>query len=95
MRTLPLTALLVLGLSATAHAEWPQGTRATYMDDCLATARQTVSEQDAEKHCSCGAEVIEKNFSADEIRQLSDRQTPPPVELRDRLYRELAACRAQ
>lgn len=95
MRTLPLTALFVLGLSGTAHAQWPDGARATYMDECLATARQTVDSSEAEKHCACGADVIGKHFSTDEINQLNDRQTPPPAALRERLYTELAACRSE
>ncbi len=95
MRTLPLTALFALSLSGTAYAEWPSGARATYMDECLATARQTVESAEAEKHCACGADVIGKNFSTEEIRQLNDRQTPPPVELRERLYTGLAACRSE
>lgn len=95
MRTRPLFRLLLpafIAMPLLAQAEWPAGTRATYMDECLATARQNVDSEQAEKHCQCGADVIEKNFSSAEIKTLNDRQTPPPADLRERLIQAVAAC---
>ena len=95
MRVRSLLRLLVpvvVAMPLAAHAEWPAGSRDTYMDECLATARQNVDSSLAEKHCECGADVIEKNFSSEEITALNDRQTPPPAALRERLVQSVAVC---
>ena len=54
---------------------------------------QNVDTSQAEKHCLCGADVIEKEFSSEEINALNDRQTPPSADLRERLLLSVAACK--
>ncbi|WP_426198822.1 hypothetical protein [Pseudomonas sp. DC3200b2] len=88
---LPLAMLCPL----MAHAAWPGGAREQYMNDCVATARQQVDASTATAHCSCGADVIERQFSTAEIQQLMSKAPPPTVELRDRLQKEVSVCRAK
>lgn len=95
MRAFHLSALLAplaLSLSFAAQADWPAGTRDTYMNDCLATASQSVDAKQAKAHCECGADVIEKKFSTEEIKALNDRQTPPSDALRQRLVQAVGSC---
>lgn len=96
MRVQPLLCAVAIAaaLPLAAHAEWPAGARDTYMSECLATASQNVDKTQAEKHCECGADVIEKNFSADEINALNNRETAPPAALRERLLQSVAVCKA-
>lgn len=95
MRIQPLLRLLAIAaaLPLAAQAEWPAGSRDTYMDECLATASQNVDKGQAEKHCECGADVIEKNFTREEILTLNDRQNAPPAALRERLLQSVAVCK--
>lgn len=97
MRIKPLLRLFAFAavLPMAAHAEWPEGSRDTYMNECLATASQNVDKDQAEKHCECGADVIEKNFTREEIMALNDRQNAPPAALRERLLQSVAVCKAQ
>lgn len=90
---LAMTALPLAGLPFAAQAEWPEGARDVYMNECMATASQNVDRSQAEKHCLCGADVIEKDFSREEINALNDRQTPPPPALRERLLQSVAVCK--
>ena len=92
-----LSAALPLALLAplTAQAQWPAGAREQYMSDCVATATQSVSTERATAHCACGAEVIDKKFSTEEIQQLMSKAPPPTVTLRDRLQKEVAVCKAK
>jgi hypothetical protein len=88
-------APLALALCASAQAEWPGNTRQTYMNDCLATATQNVDAKEARAHCECGADVIQKKFTSQEIERLSDRSNPPSTELHERLLAAVSACRPQ
>jgi len=91
---LPIAASLaaLLPLSASA-GEWPAGAKQEYMTQCQAAAKQQVDAATAEKHCSCGANVIEKKFTTAEIKQLSDTTTAPSAALRNKLMTEVLACK--
>jgi hypothetical protein len=88
-----LPAALAFLVPLSAQAQWPEGTRAQYMSDCVAAAKQQVATDEATKHCACGAEVIETKFSTAEIQQLMSKAPPPEVQLRDRLGKEVQVCR--
>lgn len=90
---LAIAALPLVAMPFAVQAEWPAGARDAYMNECMATASQNVDTSQAEKHCLCGADVIEKEFSSEEINALNDRQTPPSADLRERLLLSVAACK--
>jgi hypothetical protein len=90
-----LPAAMALLLPLSAQAQWPEGTRAQYMSDCVATAKQQVGTDKATQHCACGADVIESKFSTAEIQQLMSKAPPPEVQLRERLEKEVQVCRAK
>lgn len=90
-----LTASLSILLPLSAQAAWPPGARAGYMKDCEAAAQTKVNAKQAEAHCTCGANVIEKKFSAAEINSLNNPNTAPPVALRQKLMKEVQVCKAQ
>lgn len=90
----PLAATLALLTPLAAEAAWPPGAKQQYMSDCVATAKQDVDSSKASKHCTCGADVIEKKFSTEEIQQLMSTNPPPTVELRDRLTDAVNVCKA-
>ncbi|MFF7708798.1 hypothetical protein [Pseudomonas sp. NPDC007930] len=95
MRLLTLAAAsLALLVPLAAQAAWPPRAKAQYMSDCVATAKQDVDSTKATKHCTCGADVIEKQFSTAEIQQLMSTTPPPTVELRDRLTAAVQVCKA-
>ncbi|MGA8134041.1 hypothetical protein [Pseudomonas sp.] len=88
-------APLALLLPLSAQAAWPPGAKASYMKDCVGAASQSVAPNVAQKHCTCGADVIEKKFTAQEITQLMNSKTMPPEDLRERALNEIAVCKVQ
>ena len=75
-----LHSLLMLGaagallLPLTANAEWPAGKKGPYMDQCVQVATsQGVKAKEADAHCKCGADAIEKNFTPKEIEDLDSK----------------------
>lgn len=75
---------LLLPLAANA-GPWPAGKKGEYMDQCVqvASSQQGVTAAQADKHCKCGADAIEKNFTTAEIEQL-DSKDGIDTKLRDR-----------
>ena len=68
----------LLALAATGALLLPLGANAGtvppgYLTSCVATAsaQPGMTKQSAEKHCSCSVNVIEKNFSDAEIKELN------------------------
>ena len=94
-RLFALAAPLALLLPLSAHAAWPAGVKAQYMSDCTKAASQSVNPAEANKHCACGADVLEKKFTTQEIAQLMDPKTPPSTELGQRALTEISVCKAQ
>lgn len=92
---LALAAPFALLLPISAQAAWPAGEKANYMKDCVAAASQSVDAKTATSHCDCGANVLEKKFTTDEIKQLLNTKTPPPAALRDRALTEVSACKVK
>lgn len=92
---LALAAPFALLLPINAQAAWPAGEKANYMKDCVAAASQSVDAKTATSHCECGANVLEKKFTTDEIKQLLNTKTPPPPALRDRALTEVSACKVK
>lgn len=86
---------LALLLPLSANAAWPAGVKAQYMNDCTAAASKSVNPAEANKHCACGADVLEKKFTTQEIAQLMDKNTPPSGELGQRALKEISVCRVQ
>ncbi|AUF96947.1 hypothetical protein WLF18_02510 [Pseudomonas shirazensis] len=71
---LALTAAGALLLPMAAQADWPAGKKDAYMQQCVQVAtQQGVSAKDADTHCKCGAQAIEKNFSKAEIEDLDSK----------------------
>ncbi|WDR34316.1 hypothetical protein NN484_17565 [Pseudomonas serboccidentalis] len=97
IRLFAFAAPLALLLPLSANAAWPAGVKAQYMKDCTAAASQNnkVNTAEAEKHCGCGADVLEKKFTTQEISQLMDPKTPPTAELGQRALKEISVCRVQ
>jgi len=95
IRLFALAAPLALLLPLSAHAAWPNGVKAQYMSDCTKAASQTVNPAEAKKHCSCGADVLEKKFTTQEIAQLMDKNNPAGPELSQRALKEISVCRVQ
>lgn len=91
---LPLTAALAAFAPMAANAAWPPGAQQQYMNDCVATAQQSVDPAKAKAHCGCGAQVIEKQFTTAEITQLMSTNPPPTLELRQRLEKAVQVCKA-
>jgi hypothetical protein len=94
-RLFAFAAPLALMLPLSAYAAWPVGVKAQYMSDCTKAASQSVNPVEAQKHCSCGADVLEKKFTTQEIAQLMDKNNPPGPELSQRALKEIAVCRVQ
>ncbi|WP_248799963.1 hypothetical protein [Pseudomonas sp. MWU13-2105] len=88
-------APLALLLPLSAQAAWPAGAKASYMKDCVGAASQSVNPTIAKQHCTCGADVLEKKFTTEEITQLMNSKTMPPAELRTRALNEIAVCKVQ
>jgi len=86
---------LALLLPLSANAAWPAGVKAKYMSDCTSAASKSVNPAEANKHCACGADVLEKKFTTEEISQLMDPKTPPTTELGQRALKEISVCRVQ
>ena len=83
MRFQTLLALAAAGammLPVGANAgSWPAGKKGDYMDQCVeATKGQGVSLTQADQHCKCGANAIEKNFTTEEILQLDSKTGVDP-----------------
>ena len=95
IRLFAIAAPLALLLPLSAHAAWPAGVKAKYMGDCTKAASQSINPAEAKKHCACGADVLEKKFTTQEIAQLMDPKTPPPQELAQRALTEISACKAK
>ncbi|RON20839.1 hypothetical protein BK660_17505 [Pseudomonas brassicacearum] len=94
-RLFAFAAPLALMLPLSAHAAWPAGVKAQYMSDCTKAASQKLNMAEAQKHCACGAEVLDKKFTSQEITQLMDKNNPPGAELSQRALKEISACRVQ
>ena len=95
IRLFAFAAPLALLLPLSAHAAWPNGVKAQYMSDCTKAASQTVNPAEAKKHCSCGADVLGKKFTTQEIAQLMDKNNPAGPELSQRALKEISVCRVQ
>ena len=95
IRLFAIAAPLALLLPLSAHAAWPAGVKAQYMGDCTKAASQSINPAEAKKHCACGADVLEKKFTTQEIAQLMDPKTPPSKELAQRALTEISACKAK
>jgi hypothetical protein len=94
-RLLTLAAPIAMLLPLSAQAAWPSGARDQYMNECIATATQSVDKATAQTHCTCGANVIEKKFSTAETKELNS-QTAEGGALRARLLKEIdASCTAK
>lgn len=94
-RLFALAAPLAMLLPLSAHAAWPAGMRADFMKDCSTAAAQNIGEANAEKHCACGANVLDKNFTTDEIKQLMSKEQAPSAELVQKAHAAIASCKAQ
>ena len=72
---LALAAAGVLALPVAATAgNFPAGKEGTYMDQCIqATSGRGFDAKTANMHCKCGAEVIKKNFTDEEILELDSK----------------------
>jgi len=90
----PLAPLALL-LPLSAQAAWPAGAKDAYMKDCIGAASQSVNPTVAKQHCTCGADVLEKKFTTQEITQLMNSKTLPPESLRTRALNEIAVCKVQ
>ncbi|KAB0489750.1 hypothetical protein [Pseudomonas vancouverensis] len=88
-------APLALMLPLSAQAAWPPGLKDKYMKDCSAAASQSVNAAQAKTSCTCGADILEKKFTAQEISQLMDPNTPPTTQLAQRALKEISACKVQ
>ena len=64
---------MMLPLGANA-GPWPAGKKGDYMDQCVQVATgQGISAKQADQHCKCGADAIERNFTTQEIEQLDSK----------------------
>ena len=64
---------LLLPVAATA-GNFPAGKEGAYMAQCQQVAgAQGVDAATAQKHCSCGAQAIKKNFTDKEIEDLDSK----------------------
>lgn len=96
IRLLAFAMPLAVLLPMTAHADkWPDDVKKDYMKDCVAAASQSVSQEAAKQHCTCGANQIAKNLTTPEIRELMDKKKLPSVELRTRALDAIQSCKAQ
>ncbi|MGY3172375.1 hypothetical protein ACVWYU_001752 [Pseudomonas sp. TE12234] len=95
IRLIALAAPLALILPLSAQAAWPPGLKNQYMADCSKAASQSVNPAQAKKSCSCGADVLEKKFTTQEIGQLMDKNNPPSGELGQRALKEISVCKVQ
>ncbi|MBT9268519.1 MULTISPECIES: hypothetical protein [Pseudomonas] len=95
IRLFAFAAPLALLLPLSANAAWPAGVKDKYMNDCTSAASKSVNPAEANKHCACGADVLEKKFTTQEISQLMDPKTPPTAELGQRALKEISVCRVQ
>ncbi|MGF0237215.1 hypothetical protein ACQR3P_30360 [Rhodococcus sp. IEGM1300] len=95
IRLFAFAAPLAMLLPLSAHAAWPAGVKAKYMEDCTIAASKSVNPAEAQKHCACGADVLEKKFTTQEIAQLMDPKTPPTNELGQRALKEISVCKVQ
>lgn len=98
MRLHSLLALAYAGsllLPITANAEaWPAGKKGAYMDQCVEVAMKNkgVSAKQADTHCKCGADAIEKNFTTKEIEQLDSKDGVPQPLMQRAQQAVQAAC---
>ncbi|MDR6608888.1 hypothetical protein [Pseudomonas synxantha] len=95
IRLFAVAAPLALLLPLSAHAAWPANSKKQYMEDCTAAAQKSVNPAQATKSCACGADVLEKKFTTQEIAQLMDKNNPPGPELSQRALKEISVCRVQ
>ncbi|MDC0711845.1 hypothetical protein POL68_25475 [Stigmatella sp. ncwal1] len=73
-----VAATLLFPLAGRA-ASWPAEKKKAYMDQCVQVATgQGVDAKTADKHCKCGADAIEKNFTAAEIEDLDSKDGVDP-----------------
>ncbi|WP_028696459.1 hypothetical protein [Pseudomonas cremoricolorata] len=84
MRLQPLLAIVAataLSLPLAANAgKFPPGTESTYTQTCIeSSTSQGLSAQAAKQHCECGAKVLEKEFSDDELESLNGKNPEPPL----------------
>ncbi|CAI8826046.1 Lipoprotein [Pseudomonas sp. IT-P253] len=95
IRLIALAAPLAMLLPLSAQAAWPAGVKAKYMQDCTIAASKSVNPSEAQKHCACGADVLEKKFTTQEISQLMDPNNPPTQALGQRALQEISVCKTQ
>ena len=70
---LAATGALLLPLAANA-GPWPAGKKGQYMDQCVQVASaQGITAKQADTHCKCGADAIEKNFTTEQIEALDHK----------------------
>ena len=72
-RLLTLAASLALLLPLGAQADsvaWPGAGRAQFVNDCVTAASKALGKADAQKHCTCGADTVEKTLSPAEMKVL-------------------------
>lgn len=95
IRLFALAAPLAMLLPLSAHAAWPAGMRADFMKDCSGAAEKTIGKANADKHCACGANELDKKFSTEEIKQLMSKEQAPSPELVQKAQAAIASCKAQ
>lgn len=65
----------VLLFSLSAHAGiWPEAEREAYREQCFKGFKESgLSDEQAKTRCDCHIAVIQRNFTADEIKTLSTK----------------------
>ncbi|WP_407310402.1 hypothetical protein [Pseudomonas sp. nanlin1] len=96
-KLLPLASAIALLLPLGAHAAWPAGEKAKFMEQCTtaAKAQAKVSAADAQKHCSCIANSAASKFSEAELVKLNQPSSTDNEKLHATVLKDAQACRGQ
>ncbi|WP_372877237.1 hypothetical protein [Pseudomonas sp.] len=84
---------LALALPATA-AEWPAGAKIEFVNECVAGAQASHSEEQLRAFCECAADKVSQEFSAAELEAMRSQTQPDPA-LQQRLVTASNSCNAK
>nr|WP_298145624.1 hypothetical protein [uncultured Pseudomonas sp.] len=86
-----IAACAPLLLSLPAAADWPEGAKNQFTEECIASAQGSHSQAQLRAYCECAATQVSSEFSEAELRELGQQASPDPA-LRQRLVDASSSC---
>ncbi|HDZ55054.1 MAG TPA: hypothetical protein ENI17_16225 [Pseudomonas xinjiangensis] len=94
MRHRHLIAFLTpLVFALPAAADWPEGAKDRFVQECIASAQANNSAVQAQSYCACAADKVSSEFSEAELEAMG-RQSPMADGMRQRLVEASRSCNA-